>query len=83
MYFLSYIYDNVDVSIFPATNGDVIVARDRIDEKGDPSILIGSIDDIIDGKSLSPASHILKDHHDLITDKDHHDPRTNSETTQQ
>ena len=74
MYFLSYIYDNVDVSIFLATNGDVIVARDRVDEKGDPSILIGSIDDIIDGKSLSPASHILKDYHD---------PRTDSETTQQ
>jgi hypothetical protein len=74
MYFLSYIYDDVDVSIFLATNGDVVVARDRIDEKGDPSILIGSIDDIIDGKPLSPASQILKDHHD---------PRTNSETTRQ
>ena len=74
MYFLSYIYDNVDVSIFLATNGDVIVARDKIDEEGDPSILIGSIDDIIDGKPLSPASQILKDHHD---------PRTDSETTRQ
>jgi hypothetical protein len=83
MYFLSYIYYNVDVSIFLATNGDVIVARDRVDEEGDPSILIGSIDDIIDGKPLSPASHILKDHHDLITDKDYHDPRTDSEITRQ
>jgi hypothetical protein len=74
MYFLSYIYYNVDVSIFLATNGDVIVARDKIDEEGDPFILIGSIDDIIDGKPLFPISQILKDHHDS---------RTNSETTRQ
>jgi hypothetical protein len=74
MYFLSYIHDNVDVSIFLATNGDVIVARDKIDEEGDPSILIGSINDIVDGKPLFPISQILKDHHDS---------RTNSETTRQ
>jgi hypothetical protein len=74
MYFLSYIYDNIDVSIFLATNGDVIVACDRIDEEGDPSILIGSINDIVDGKPLFPISQILKDHHDS---------RTNSETTRQ
>lgn len=54
MYFLSYIHDGVDVSIFLATNGDVVVARDRVDEEGDPSILIGSITDIIDGKALFP-----------------------------
>lgn len=72
MYFLSYIHDGVDVSIFLATNGDVVVARDRVDEEGDPSILIGSITDIIDGKALFPYTAL-----------DNHDPRTNSETTQQ
>jgi hypothetical protein len=72
MYFLSYIYDDVDVSIFLATNGDVIVACDRIDEEGDPSLLIGSITDIIDGKALFPISRL-----------DNHDPRTDSETTRQ
>ena len=72
MYFLSYIYDDVDVSIFLATNGDVIVACDRIDEEGDPSLLIGSIDDIINGKALFPISRL-----------DNHDPRTDSETTRQ
>ena len=72
MYFLSYIHDGVDVSIFLATNGDVVVARDRVDEEGDPSILIGSITDIIDGKALFPYTAI-----------DNHDPRTHSETTRQ
>lgn len=72
MYFLSYIYDNVDVSIFLATNGDVIVACDRINEEGDPSLLIGSIDDIINGKALFAISRL-----------DNHDPRTDSETTRQ
>lgn len=72
MYFLSYIYDDVDVSIFLATNGDVIVACDRIDEEGDPSLLIGSIDDIINGKALFAISRL-----------DNHDPRTDSETTRQ
>ena len=72
MYFLSYIHDDVDVSIFLGTNGDVIVARDRIDEKDDPSLLIGSITDIIDGKALFPISRL-----------DNHDPRTDSETTRQ
>lgn len=70
MYFLSYIYDNIDVSIFLATNGDVIVACDRIDEEGDPSLLIGSIDDIINGKALFAISRL-----------DDHDTRTDSETT--
>jgi len=70
MYFLSYIHGNVDVSIFLATNGDVIVACDRIDEEGDPSLLIGSITDIIDGKALFPISRL-----------NNHDPRTDSETT--
>ena len=70
MYFLSYIYNNVDVSIFLATNGDVIVACDRIDEEDDPSLLIGSIDDIINGKALFAISRL-----------DNHDPRTDSETT--
>jgi hypothetical protein len=72
MYFLSYIYDDVDVSIFLATNGDVIVACDRIDEEGDPSLLIGSIDDIINGKALFAISRL-----------DDHDTRTDSETTRQ
>lgn len=72
MYFLSYVYDNVDVSIFLATNGDVVVACDRIDEEGDPSLLIGSIDDIINGKALFVISRL-----------DNHDPRTDSETTRQ
>jgi hypothetical protein len=72
MYFLSYIYDNIDVSIFLATNGDVIVACDRIDEEGDPSLLIGSIDDIINGKALFAISRL-----------DDHDTRTDSETTRQ
>ena len=72
MYFLSYVYDNVDVSIFLATNGDVVVACDRIDEEGDPSLLIGSIDDIINGKALFAISRL-----------DNHDPRTDSETTRQ
>jgi len=72
MYFLSYIYDNIDVSIFLATNGDVIVACDRIDEEGDPSLLIGSIDDIINGKALFAISRL-----------DDYDTRTDSETTRQ
>jgi hypothetical protein len=72
MYFLSYIYDDVDVSIFLATNGDVIVACDRIDEEGDPSLLIGSIDDIINGKALFAISRL-----------DDYDTRTDSETTRQ
>jgi hypothetical protein len=72
MYFLSYIDDDVDVSIFLGTNGDVFVARDRIDEKDDPSLLIGSINDIIDGKALFSISRL-----------DNHDPRTDSETTRQ
>lgn len=72
MYFLSYIHDGVDVSIFLATNGDVVVARDRVDEEGDPSILIGSITDIIDGKALFPYTAL-----------DNYDPRTHSETTRQ
>jgi hypothetical protein len=72
MYFLSYIHGDVDVSIFLGTNGDVIVARDRIDEKDDPSLLIGSITDIIDGKALFPISRL-----------DNHDSRTDSETTRQ
>ena len=56
MYFLSYIHNGLDVSIFLATNGDVVVGRDRVDEEEDPSILIGSIDDIINGKALFSIS---------------------------